>query len=172
MNPGRPFWFPSTHHSVSSLCGLQYCRSLTSTSIPRDHWRGLGAPNRIQTSSFSKVMPRDTRRGCQPSLSPYDSRTNWTEETFINSDEAEAALCEDRSRFILRNDIMAMIPGNIKKCMIHSDVNAHIQGFQGLFVHLNKGRPLKRLRDLVEAYFSDCPPLSGHLSQSLHIVLR
>ena len=117
-------------------------------------------------------MPRDTRRGRQPSLSPYDSRTNWTEETFINSDDAEAALCRDRSGFILRNDIMAIIPGDIKKRMIHPDVNAHIQGFQELFVHLNKGHPLKRLRELVEAYFNDCPPLRGHLSQSLHVVLR
>jgi len=115
-------------------------------------------------------MPRDTPRSRQPSLSPYDSQTDWTKETFINSDEAEAALCEDRSRFILRNDIMAIIPGHIKKCMNHSNVNAHIQGFQELFVHLNKGRPLKRLRELVEAYFNDCPSLRGHLSQSLHIL--
>ena len=90
----------------------------------------------------------------------------------MNSGEAEAALCEDRARFILRNDIMAIIPGHIKKRMIHPDVSAHIQGFQELFIHLNKGRPLKRLRGMVEAYFNDCPPLRGHLSQSLHVVLR
>jgi hypothetical protein len=110
-------------------------------------------------------MPRDTPRSRQRSLSPDDSRTDWTEETFINSDEAEAALCEDRARFILRYDIMALIPGHIKKRIIHSDVNANIQGFQELFVHLNKGRPLKRLRELVEAYFNDRPPMRGHLSQ-------
>jgi hypothetical protein len=116
-------------------------------------------------------MPRDTRQRCQRSHSPYHSGTNWTEETFINSDEAEAALCEDRARFILRRDIMAIIPGHIKKRMIHSDVNAHIQGFQELFVHLNTDRPL-RLRELVEAYFNDCPPLREHLSQLLYTALR
>jgi len=117
-------------------------------------------------------MPRDTRQRRQPSLSPYDSRTNWTEETFIDSDEAEDALCHDRAGFILRNDIMAIIPSHIRKRMIHPDVNAHIQGFQELFVHLNKGRPPKRLRELVETYFNDCLPLRGHLSQSLRAFLR
>jgi hypothetical protein len=96
--------------------------------------------------------------------SPY--RSTWTDETFIKSDDAEAALCEDRSVFILRNDIMALIPRQIKKHMIHSDSKAHIHGFQELFVYLNKDRSPTRLRQLIYAYFNDSPPLRGNLSQS------
>jgi hypothetical protein len=98
------------------------------------------------------------------SRSPY--RANWIEETFMASDEAEAALCEDRSAFVLRNDIMALVPNRIKKYMIHSDSKAHIHGFQELFVYLNKDQSPIRLRQLIEAYFNHCPPLHGHLSQS------
>jgi len=36
-------------------------------------------------------------------------------------DEAEAALCEDRSMFVLRIDITTLIPDHIKIFMIHSD---------------------------------------------------
>ena len=69
-----------------------------------------------------------------------------------------------------RSDIMALIPSHIKKRMIHSDANAHIQGFQELFVYLNnKDQCPTRLRDLVKAYFNDCPPLRGHLGQSFHV---
>jgi len=84
---------------------------------------------------------------------------------FINSDEAEAALCEDRSAFVKRSDIMALIPSHIKKHMIHSDANAQIRGFQDLFVYLNHDSSPIQLRQLVEAYFIDCPPLCGYLSQ-------
>jgi hypothetical protein len=101
------------------------------------------------------------------SRSPIPYRVTWTEETFIKSDDAEAALCGDRSAFVLRNDIMVLIPSRIKKHMIHSDSMAHIHGFEELFVYLNQ-RP-NRLRQLVVAYFNDCPPLRGHLSQSSQV---
>jgi len=84
---------------------------------------------------------------------------------FIDSDEAEAALAEDRSAFVRRYDIMALVPSHIKKCMIHSDAIAQIRGFQDLFVYLNKDSSPRQLRRLVEAYFMDCPPLRGYLSQ-------
>ena len=90
----------------------------------------------------------------------------WTDETFIKSNEAEASLCEDRPAFVLRNDIMALIPNHIKKHIIHSNANAQILGFQELFVYLNKDRSPARLRQLISAYFNDSPPLRGHLSQS------
>ena len=109
-----------------------------------------------------------SRSSISPLRSPDPYRSDWTEETFVNSVEAETALCEDRSAFVLRNDIMALIPDNIKKYMIHSDTIAHIRGFQELFVYLNKGRNPTRLRQLLEAYFNNCPPLRGHLSQLLH----
>jgi len=89
----------------------------------------------------------------------------WTEETFTNSDEAEAALCEDRSAFVRCNDIMPLIPGHIKKCMIHSDAIAQIRGFQDLFIYLNKDSSPIQLRQLVKVYFIDRPPLRGYLSQ-------
>jgi len=98
------------------------------------------------------------------SSSPY--RVTWTDETFKKSDEAEASLCEDRSAFVLRNDIMVLIPRRITKYMIHSAPEAHIRGFQELFLYLNKNRSPKRLRHLIHAYFNDSPSLRGHLSQS------
>lgn len=105
-----------------------------------------------------------------PQLTPSHSRSPsphqcWTEETFIGSDEAEAALCRDRSAFLRRHDIMALIPNDIKKRVIHPDATAHIQGFQELFVYLNNNGCLRRLRQLVEAYFHDYPSLRPHLSQ-------
>ena len=111
-------------------------------------------------------MTRRLRRRQPPISSPSPYRPNWTDETFVKSDEAEAALCEDRSAFVLRNDVMALIPSYIKKRMIHSDVNAHIQAFQELFVYLNNDRCPKHLRQLLEIYFNDCSSLCGHLSQS------
>ena len=112
------------------------------------------------------------KRPRSPSRSPSPRRSTWTEETFIDSDDAEAALCEDRCAFVLRNDIMGLIPSHIKKRLIHSDVNAHIRGFQELFVHLNKNRPPHRLRQLIEAYFNDSPPLRGNLSQFPRLLLN
>jgi hypothetical protein len=100
-------------------------------------------------------------RSCPPR--PYQA--NWSEETFIKSDEAEAALCADRFAFVLRNDIMVLIPDHIKKRIIHPDANVHIHGFQELFVYLNKDRGVTVLRQLIEAYFNDSAPFHGHLSQ-------
>ena len=98
------------------------------------------------------------------SSSPY--QVTWTNEIFKKSDEAEASLCEDRSVFVLRNDIMALIPRHITRYMIHSAPEAHIRGFQELFLYLNKDPSPTRLRQLIHAYFNDSPSLRGHLSQS------
>ena len=98
------------------------------------------------------------------SSSPY--RVTWTDEIFKKSDDAEASLCEDRSAFVLRTDIMVLIPGHITKYMIHSGPEAQVRGFQELFLHLNKEPSPAPLRQLIHAYFNDCPSLRGHLSQS------
>ena len=111
----------------------------------------------------------------RPRSSPY--RVTWTDEIFKKSDDAEASLCEDRAAFVLRNDIMALIPSRITKYMIHSGSDAQIRGFQELFLYLNKDSSPAPLRQLIHAYFNDSPPLRGHLSQSSlvfsnHIILK
>ena len=73
-----------------------------------------------------------------PSPSPSSHQTNWADDTFISSDDAEAALCTDRSSFVVRDDIMTLVPGHIKRRMNHPDPSAHITGFQELFIYLNK----------------------------------
>ena len=99
-----------------------------------------------------------------PSLSPH--RTNWTDDTFISSNEAEEALCNDRSSFVVRNDIMERVPSLIKKHMINPDPRAHILGFQELFIHLNNNQSSMCLRQMIQDYFDKSPPLRGNLSQS------
>src|SRR3984885_4960253 len=101
------------------------------------------------------------------SSTPY--RITWTDEIFKKSDDAEASLCEDRSAFVLRNDIMALIPTRITKFMNHSGPEAQIRGFQELFLYLNKDPSPAQLRQLIQAYFNDSPSLRGHLSQSSHV---
>ena len=105
--------------------------------------------------------------GRPPALSrSHPDQPAWTEETFIDSDGAEAALFEDRSAFVLRKDIMSSIPSYIRRRIAHADPNAHVSGFQKLFIYLNSdGCPI-HLRELIEDYFSECPPLCKHLSQS------
>ena len=101
-----------------------------------------------------------------PSPSPVLRQTNWADDTFIDSEEAEIALCSDRFSFRVRSDIMAFIPSDIRKHINHPDPSAHILGFQKLFVHLNNDRGSMRLRQTIEDYFNNSPPLRGHLSQS------
>ena len=100
--------------------------------------------------------------------SPYPSpiRTNWADDTFISSDEAEAALCNDRSSFVVRSDIMTLVPVHIKMHLIHPDPSAHIPGFRELFIYLNNNRSSMLLRQIVKDYFDNSPPLRGNLSSS------
>jgi hypothetical protein len=91
-------------------------------------------------------------------------RSSWTETIFLDSFEAEAALCNERAAFIKRHDIMALIPETIKALIISME-SAHIRGFRELFVYLNNQRATKKLRRLVVAYFRESPVLSGHLSE-------
>ena len=113
-------------------------------------------------------MPRANwsrrQRPSRPSH-PSPHRINWTDDTFISSDEAVAALCNDRSSFVVRNDIMTFVPGHIRLRMTHHDPSAHIPGFQELFIFLNN-RSSMRLRQMIEDYFENSPPLRENLSQS------
>ena len=101
-----------------------------------------------------------------PPPSPSPRRTNWADDTFISSNEAQAALCNDRSSFVVRNDIMTLVPDHIKMRMTHHDPSAHIPGFQELFIYLNNCRSSMRLRQMIEDYFDKSPPLRENLSQS------
>ena len=101
-----------------------------------------------------------------PSRSPSPRRTNWADDTFISSDEAVAALCNDRSSFVVRNDIMTLVPGHIKMQMNHPEPSTHILGFRELFIYLNNNQGSMHLRQMIEQYFDKSPPLRGNLSQS------
>ena len=92
-------------------------------------------------------------------------RPSWTETTFHNSFDAETGLSADRPTFIIRRDIMRLIPEEIKRQILHMGENAQIAGFRELFLHLNNQSRAKRLRGLVIAYFRDSPVLRGHLSE-------
>ena len=109
-------------------------------------------------------MPRSPKNFISRSRSSGPYRVTWTDEMFKKRDDAEASLCEDRSAFVLRSDIMALIPGRITKFMIHSGPEAQIRGFQELFLHLNKDQSPAPLRELIHTYFNDSPSLRGHLS--------
>ena len=89
---------------------------------------------------------------------------SWIETTFVDYDEAEDALCGDRSSFVVRNDIMELIPRNIGKRITHPGENAQIAGFHDLFIFLNDQSSPQELRQLVIAYFRGSPYLCGHLS--------
>jgi len=87
-------------------------------------------------------------------------------DTFVNSTDAETDLCADRVNFIRRNDIMRLIPSNIREGIKHPGDNAHDEGFQELFIHLNTDSTADELRKLVVDYCNDSPLPRVHLSTS------
>lgn len=95
----------------------------------------------------------------------------WTEETFVDSEQACIDLCADRAGFMRYKDIMNHIPMNIKLHIRHHESTAHIRGFADLFIDLDNKTCTQRLRELVKAYFYDNPPLRGHLSSSFTSLL-
>ena len=101
-----------------------------------------------------------------PRFPPTNPLPGWLADTFVDSDDAEAALCADHSGF-LRNDLLELIPIDIRKHIIHSDVTAHIAGFQKLFNYLNTDPTASHLRQHVVDYFNDQPFLRNHLREPL-----
>ena len=120
------------------------------------------------------MSPATQFRRPRTSSSPYPSprRTSWADDTFISCDEAEAALCNDRSSFVVRSDIMTLVPGHIKMPMIHPEPSAHILGFRELFIYLNNNQGSMHLRQMIEDYFDKSPPLRGNLSQWSSVMTR
>ena len=114
---------------------------------------------------MSRAKRSRRQRPSRPSH-PSPHRRNWADDTFISSDDAEDALCNDRFSFVVRGDIMTFVPGHIRLRMTHHDPSAHIPGFQELFIYLNNNQGSMHLRQMIEDYFDNSPPLRGNLSQS------
>jgi hypothetical protein len=108
----------------------------------------------------------------ESSSTPSPSHSPWTKKTFVNNFKAEVDLAADRAGFVLRGDIIASIPKEIRRHIEHPEPSAQIRGFRDLFIHLNDERCPQRLRRLIEAYFRNTPYLRGHLSQSSTRLLR
>lgn len=96
-----------------------------------------------------------------------DRLVGWIARTFVEGEEAETDLSIDRPRFMQRQDIMELIPRNIKKHITHPGDIGQIHGFQELFVYLERSSASEELRRLIVDYFARSPTLRGHLSQSL-----
>lgn len=92
-------------------------------------------------------------------------RSSWLAETFVDSTEAEIALCNERADFIKQQHIMPHVPNHIKKLIAHHDSVTHIRAFEQLFVHLGT-QEAGDLHQFVIEYFYDTLPLRSHLSQS------
>jgi hypothetical protein len=92
--------------------------------------------------------------------------SGWLADTFVNSDDAETALCADRSGF-LRSDHLELIPLDIRRLIIHPDVIAQIAGFRELFNYLNTNPTANYLRQHVVNYFNDQHFLRDHLREPL-----
>ena len=102
---------------------------------------------------------------------PFD-RLGWTADTFHDSDQAELALCRDRPNFLMRYDIVKLIPSAIAKHIYHPGDIAQIAGFQELFVHLNTNPDAEELRKLIVNYFNALLNLRCYLSKSHPLLCR
>lgn len=85
-------------------------------------------------------------------------------DTFYDSNAAELGLCLDRPNFLMRRDIIQLIPSDIAIRITHPSADAQITGFQGLFVILNTKSEAEELRRLIVHYFNHSASLRGHLS--------
>jgi len=91
----------------------------------------------------------------------------WVEVTFVNPDAARHNLAVDRPRFVLRDDIMDLIPTETKMHIIYPTADGNIDGFRELFVYLATSPPtvVDGLRRLIITYFESSPTLRGNLSK-------
>jgi hypothetical protein len=100
-------------------------------------------------------------------LIPAYRSPGWLADTFTDSNDAEDALCRDRSGF-LRKIQMGLIPRPIWSRFVNFGPTAHIEGFQNFFDYMNTEPAADELRQLVVNYFNDVrylqplllPPLS------------
>lgn len=94
---------------------------------------------------------------------------SWAKATFVNVDDAQVALNEDRSDFILRSDIMEIIPKPTRRRIIHPRDEGQIKGFEDLFDLLELPAS-EGLRRIITDYFAQKPALRKHLSQLLSTI--
>ena len=88
----------------------------------------------------------------------------WTTDVFVNCEDAEVALGEDRANFLQRWDIMSLIPIHVRRRIAHLGGIAQIEGFYQLFVLLNADPDTVQLRQLIVDYFKQSHYLRGYIS--------
>jgi len=96
-------------------------------------------------------------------------QVTWAKATFLDDEDAQSALSQDRAQFIRRQDIMNKIPRLTRMNIHYYGDNGQISGFQELFEHLELEASTE-LRPLIVDYFAQEPSLRGHLSQLLSTV--
>ena len=111
-------------------------------------------------SSTCALVPRSP-----PQANPH-YLSGWLADTFVNSDDAEASLCADRSGF-LRNDYLQLIPLDIRRHIIHPGAVANVEGFRELFNYLNTNPTANYLRQHIVNYFNEQHFLRDHLREPL-----
>jgi len=105
------------------------------------------------------------RKGIPSADVPYRS-LGWLADTFTDSNDAENALCRDRSDF-LRSGRMELIPRPIWSQLVNFGPTAHIEGFRNLFDYLNTEPGADDLRQLVVNYFNNVHYLQPLLHPAL-----
>jgi hypothetical protein len=61
--------------------------------------------------------------------------------------------------------VIASLPADVRKHVIHPEATAHIKGFQDLFMLLNTDEEADQLRRLVVNHFNDSLWLQKHLRE-------
>ena len=69
-----------------------------------------------------------------------------------------------------QNEILVLIPRDIRMRIVHPGDIAQIEGFRELFILLNTDPRADELRQLIVTYFNNSPSLQGHLGQSVFLV--
>jgi len=139
---------------------------------------GQGTMNDRRRRLRALELPAGNRGESRNPLAPdYTSlHSSWTADTFIDSNDAEDALCGDRSGF-LKSVQIELIPRHIWSHLIHPEPAVHIKGFRNLFDYLNTEPIVDDLRQLVVNYFNEYPYLQPHLHPPLsrlllHLILQ
>ena len=105
---------------------------------------GQGTMNDRRRRLRALELPTGNRGESRDPLAPDHTslHSSWLADTFVDSDDAEDALCADRSSF-LRSVQMELIPRHIWSHLIHSEITAQIKGFRE-FIRLFEHRANSR----------------------------
>jgi len=94
---------------------------------------------------------------------PLLNPPGWTAGVFVSIHDAEVDLCGDIDNFVQRQDIMLLIPRDIRMLILHPGDIARIKGISELFTFLNINSDTQHIRLLMVDYFENTPYLRGHL---------